>query len=47
MVAIKPINMTYGEAAAVPTGANAALWFLRKGISRADKKSLSMELPGV
>ena len=43
-VAIKPANMTYEEAAAVSFGEIQHCIFLEKEISRADKKSLSMEL---
>ncbi len=44
MVAIKPANMTYEEAAAVFFGGIQHCIFLEKEIFRADKQSLSMAL---
>ena len=44
LVAIKPTNASYEEAASVPSRGTLALYFIRKGNIQRDKKFLSMEL---
>ena len=38
------LTISIEEATAVPTAATTALWFLREGVFRVDRESLSIEL---